>query len=114
MTYARWRGAAALPLLLALLSACPPPRGGGRGGGMPLGDGQFPDRPQVEAKHDPAADDALKKAEQAAAEQASKDKAAEVYLGVRKAFPETTASQEALFRAGALSFESGDYVSARK
>ncbi|HEY8211262.1 MAG TPA: penicillin-binding protein activator [Myxococcaceae bacterium] len=111
MTNARWRGAAALPLLVAALSACPP-RGVRGGGGT--GDGQFPDRPVVEARRDPAADEALKKAEQAAAEQASKDKAAEVYLGVRKAYPETTASQEALYRAGVLSFDSGDFVNARK
>jgi len=115
MTNARWRGAAALPLLVVAMSACPPRAT--RGGGLPLGGGgetQFPDKPSVEAKHDPAADDALKKAEQDAAAQASKDKAAEVYLGVRKAYPETTASQEALYRAGTLSFESGDYVNARK
>ncbi|HVE81298.1 MAG TPA: ABC transporter substrate-binding protein [Myxococcales bacterium] len=107
---ARWRGAAALTLLGAL-SGCPP--AGVRGGGLPL-DHQFPDHPTVEAKKDPAADDALRKAEQQATEAASKEKAAEVYLGVRKAYPETTASQEALYRAGALSFESGDFVNARK
>ena len=111
MTKARWLGAAALPLLVGALSGCPPR--GVRGGGLQL-DKQFPDRPTVEARRDPAADDALKKAEKDVAEAASKEKAAEVYLGVRKAFPETTASQEALFRAGTLSFESGDFVNARK
>src|SRR5262249_15207832 len=38
----------------------------------------------------------------------------ETYLSFRKAYPATTAGEEALYRAGVLSFELGDYVNARK
>ncbi|HME90408.1 MAG TPA: tetratricopeptide repeat protein, partial [Myxococcaceae bacterium] len=71
------------------------------------------ERPRYEPKKDPAADEALRRASQIA-ETSSKQKAAEAYLSVAKAYAETTAAQEALYRAGVLSFESGDYANARK
>ena len=71
------------------------------------------DRPKYEPKKDPAADEALRRASQIA-EGSSKQKAAEAYLSVAKAYAETTAAQEALYRAGVLAFESGDYANARK
>lgn len=71
------------------------------------------DRPKYEPKKDPAADEALRRASQIA-DASSKQKAAEAYLSVAKAYAETTAAQEALYRAGVLSFESGDYANARK
>ena len=71
------------------------------------------ERQRYQPKKDPAADEALKKASQVA--QASpKPKAIEAYLIVAKTHPETTAAQEALYRAGVLAYESGDYSTARK
>ncbi|MFL5345287.1 MAG: penicillin-binding protein activator [Hyalangium sp.] len=118
----------ALGLALALLlTACPktttPVRGGGGGPEVPnhpVEHGEnaetppFPTKPRVEAKKDNAADAALAQAIETAARTADKKQAAEVLLGVRKAYPETTASQEALYRAGVLYFESEDYANARK
>ena len=60
-----------------------------------------------------AADQALERATQGAASAAPKQ-AAEAYLAVRRAYPESTAGQEALFEAGILFFEAKDYVAARK
>ena len=60
-----------------------------------------------------AADQALAQAIQQA-ETAPRKQAAEAFLAVRKAYPETTAGQEALYRAGVLFFDSQDYVNARK
>lgn len=98
----------AVSVLVAALSGCPR-----SGGGTVRGDG-FPDKPQVEARKDPAADEALQQAQKQAEEAPNREKAVEIYLGVRKAFPATTASQEALYRAGALAYESGDFVTARR
>jgi ABC-type branched-subunit amino acid transport system substrate-binding protein len=108
-----------LAVALALsLTACPrptrtPPAGGGTGDEVPTGD-QFPTRPTVEAKKDAAADAALAQAAQTAQAAPDKKKAAEAFLAVRKAYPATTAGQEALYRAGVLFFESKDYVNSRK
>jgi len=71
------------------------------------------EKPRYEPKKNPEADEALKKAE-GIAQVSPKPKAIEAYLNVSKAYAETTAAQEALYRAGVLSFESGDYVNARK
>src|SRR5712692_187563 len=70
-------------------------------------------RPRYDPKRDAAADEALKKAGELA-QTSSKPKAVEAYLSVAKAYAETTAAQEALYRAGVLFFESGDYANARK
>ncbi|MFY2563035.1 ABC transporter substrate-binding protein [Corallococcus terminator] len=107
-----------LVALALLLTACPrpsrtPPAGGDTGEEVPTGD-PFPKRPTVEAKKDPAADAALAQARQTAQAAPDKKKAAEAYLSVRKAYPATTAGQDALYQAGVLFFESKDYVNARK
>ncbi|WNG54402.1 ABC transporter substrate-binding protein [Archangium gephyra] len=118
----------ALLLALALLmSACKTPSatGGGtssgsssgsssqgRGEDVPKGD-PFPSRPTVEARQDAQADQALAQAIQQA-ETAPRKQAAESFLSVRKAYPQTTAGQEALYRAGVLFYDSQDYVNARK
>ncbi|QDE88104.1 amino acid-binding protein [Myxococcus xanthus] len=103
--------------LALLLTACPrstrTPSGGDTGGDLPSGD-PFPTRPSVEAKKDPTADAALAQASQAARATPDKKKAAEAYLSVRKAYPATTAGQDALYQAGVLFFESRDFVNARK
>ncbi|MBU8899323.1 penicillin-binding protein activator [Corallococcus sp. M34] len=109
----------ALVLALALLmSACPkaPTRtAGGTGGPGENPEGEpFPTRPSLEAKQDASADAALAQARATAQGSADKRKAAEAYLSVRKAYPATTASQEALYQAGVLFYESRDYVNARK
>jgi branched-chain amino acid transport system substrate-binding protein len=109
----------ALGLALALLlTACPKPanpvRPGPEGTGTPAGTGTQANRPRVEAKKDASADAALAQAIESAARTPDKKQAAEVFLGVRKTYPETTASQEALYRAGILYFESEDYSNARK
>jgi ABC-type branched-subunit amino acid transport system substrate-binding protein len=67
----------------------------------------------VKARQDPAADAALAKADQQA-KALQGAKAADVYLSVRKTHPETTAGQEALYRAGVQYFEAKEYVRARK
>jgi len=107
-----------LVALALLLTACPrpsrtPPAGGDTGEEVPTGD-PFPKRPTVEAKKDATADAALAQARQTAQAAPDKKKAAEAYLSVRKAYPATTAGQDALYQAGVLFFESKDYVNARK
>ncbi|MFZ5468098.1 MAG: penicillin-binding protein activator [Myxococcota bacterium] len=83
--------------------------------GCPKTTGVRPDGegPKYEAKKDPKADEALQAAIQTAQTQDSQA-AVETYLAVRKAFPETTAAQEALYRAGVVAFEAGDFVTARR
>ena len=76
------------------------------------GDG-FPKRPTVKVRKDDKADQALAQAIQQA-ESAPRKQAAEAFLSVRKTYPETTAGQEALYRAGVLFYDSQDYVNARK
>jgi len=71
------------------------------------------EKQRYQPKKDPAADEALKKASEVA-QSSPKPKAIEAYLIVAKAHPETTAAQEALYRAGVLAYESGDYSTARK
>jgi ABC-type branched-subunit amino acid transport system substrate-binding protein len=79
---------------------------------VPQGD-PFPTKPSVEARQDARADEALAQAIQQA-ETAPRKQAAESFLAVRKAYPATTAGQEALYRAGVLFYDSQDYVNARK
>jgi ABC-type branched-subunit amino acid transport system substrate-binding protein len=59
-----------------------------------------------------AADEALQKA-MAVAEARNRKEGIESLLSVRKTYPESTAGQEALYRAGVLAFEEGDFVTAR-
>ncbi len=96
---------AAALLLLFALTACPHP---GPGPGPDTGHG-----PRIDAKADPRAAEALKKA-LAVADSRPRREGIEALLSVRKAFPETTEGQDALYRAGVLAFEEGDYVVARK
>ena len=84
------------------LCACPPrPIGVGTGG------------TKVEVKKDATADGALGKAI-SVADSKSRKEGIEALLLVRKTYPETTAGQDALYRAGVLAFEEGDYALARK
>ena len=90
-------------LLLALLafSACP------------RTPSDTTDRPKVDVKPIAEADAALGKARALA--QGKEPKAAvEAYLSVRKTYPESTAGQDALYEAGVLAFEQGDFVTARR
>jgi ABC-type branched-subunit amino acid transport system substrate-binding protein len=86
--------------------------GQGRNEDVPQGD-PFPSRPSVEARKDAQADQALAQAIQQA-ETAPRKQAAESFLAVRKAYPQTTAGQEALYRAGVLFYDAQDYANARK
>jgi branched-chain amino acid transport system substrate-binding protein len=70
-------------------------------------------KPSAEVRKDPNADQAFAQIA-ATAEGQPKKKQVETYLNFRKAYPATTAGEEALYRAGVLSFELGDYVNARK
>lgn len=93
------------PLLAAAalaLCACPRPTGT-----------TGTDAPRVEVKQDPAADQALAAAIHTADTRGPKA-GIEALLLVRKTYPESTAGQDALYRAGVLAFEEGDYVQARK
>src|SRR4051812_18798517 len=97
-------------LLVVCLAACPRPSTG------PVrADERVSEAPKQRyvPKEDRSADAQLSTAKAGEAT-LPKAKAAESYLAVRKAFPETTAAQEALYRAGVLYFESGDYPNARK
>src|SRR5215470_15978423 len=97
--------AAALAALLAIACASQAP--------MPALPGAPPRKPSGEIRKDPTADQALAQVESTARSQ-SKQKQVEIYLNFRKAYPATTAGEDALYRAGVLSFELGDYVNARK
>ncbi|MEN9798152.1 MAG: hypothetical protein RL653_1848 [Pseudomonadota bacterium] len=89
--------AALLPLLpvLVLCSLGCPAR---RSGAAPLGD------PGATLHVDPTADDALEKA----------PRTVDGYLAVHEAHPGTTASHEALYRAGTLAFEAKEWLRARQ
>src|SRR5687768_12367972 len=102
-----------IPALLILIGCPRPGRNGTRDDGHGDTGPKFPDKPAIQAKKNPEADAALEQARQTAEVQ-GREKGVEAYLAVRKAYPETTASQEALYRAGILYFESADYVNARK
>ncbi len=101
---------AVLSLLLAVaLLGCPPKRvsAGPFNGGI-----EEPEQPKFEAKPDTQADAALQDAIQLA-DQGQKEEAIEAYLSVRKTYPMSIAGQDALYRAGVLYFEEGDYENAR-
>lgn len=103
MPHAMLRASRLVLLGLAVaLSGCPKNTGTGTGTG-----------PKVDAKKDPKADEALQKAISVADTQSRKS-GIEALLLVRKTYPESTAGQDALYRAGVLAFEEGDYVLARK
>lgn len=90
-------------LLVCCLALCAcPPKNVGTGAG-----------PKIEAKRDPVADAALQQAI-TVADTRSRREGIEALLLVRKSYPETTAGQDALYRAGVLAFEEGDYTLARK
>lgn len=72
-----------------------------------------PDGRKVEVKKVPAADEALQKAI-AIADSKSRKEGIEALLVVRQTYPASTAGEDALYRAGVLAFEEGDYVLARK
>ena len=80
---------------------------------MPDLPGAPPRKPSGEIRKDPNADQALAQLEASTRGQ-SKQKQVEVYLNFRKAYPATTAGEDALYRAGVQSFELGDYTNARK
>jgi branched-chain amino acid transport system substrate-binding protein len=88
--------------LAVALTGCPKNTGTGTGPG-----------PKVDAKKDPKADEALQQAISVGDSQ-NRKAGIEALLLVRKSYPETTAGQDALYRAGVLAFEEGDYVLARK
>ncbi|CAM3983202.1 penicillin-binding protein activator [Corallococcus soli] len=98
--------------LALLLTACP--KAPSRTDGRDTPDGEPAGRPRVEVKQDATANAALAQARAEAQAQPDKKKAAESYLAVRKAYPTTTAGQDALYNAGVLFFEAKDYANARK
>ncbi len=61
----------------------------------------------------PQADEALQQAIVVGDTRTRKD-GIEALLKVRKTYPDSTAGQDALYRAGVLAFEEGDFVTARK
>jgi branched-chain amino acid transport system substrate-binding protein len=100
----------ALPVIVLLLSAC----GTSGSAALPPLPGAPPNpRPSSEIRRDPTADQALAALE-AQIQSQPKPKRVETYLNFRKAYPATTAGEDALYRAGVVSFELGDYVNARK
>jgi branched-chain amino acid transport system substrate-binding protein len=99
---------ALLLALTLLMTACRTPAASG-----PDAPSEGTSRPGVKARNDSAANAALERAVREA-QSAPPQKAAESLLSVRKAYPETTAGQEALYRAGVVFFDSQDYVNARK
>jgi branched-chain amino acid transport system substrate-binding protein len=101
-----------LLLTLALvLVGCPPKRvgaGPGQNGGY-----QEPTRPKFEPKQQASADAELEQAIHLA-DQGRRPEALEAYLSVRKSYPESTAGQQALYRAGLIYFEQEQYARARE
>jgi branched-chain amino acid transport system substrate-binding protein len=71
-----------------------------------------PTQPRAQIRQDPAADEALAQAERQAAN-VPPARAPDVYLQVYKTYPETTSGEEALYRAGSLYFDAGQYEKAR-
>lgn len=91
-------------LFLLVLAGCPRP------GGTTVGSNKPGPR---EVKSQPAADEALQKAI-VVADTRTRKEGIEALFAVRKTYPDSTAGQEALYRAGVLAFEEGDFVMARK
>ena len=67
---------------------------------------------KVEATKSAVADEALAKA-LTKVDSGNRKDAVQALISVRKAYPDTTAGQDALYRAGVIAFEEGDYVAAR-
>ena len=88
---------------IALLAACP--KTGTTGGTNKPG--------PRDVKSVPAADEALQKAI-VVADTRTRKEGIEALFAVRKTYPDSTAGQDALYRAGVLAFEEGDFVTARK
>lgn len=104
------RGLLLLPLVLF---ACVRPGAGAvRPDGLSRTDPFANRAPTVQVQQDAEADAALAEA-RARAQTLEGAEAAEVYLSVRRAFPESTAGQEALYQAGVHYFESHDFARAR-
>jgi ABC-type branched-subunit amino acid transport system substrate-binding protein len=92
-------------LLMAAVALCACPRGSvGQGASEAV---------RVDVKPSALADAAYQEALQAATAKGRKE-GVQALLAVRKQYPETTAGQDALFRAGMLSFEDGDFPTARR
>ncbi len=107
------RAAFALLIASALLTlGCPPEQQRRPDGWGGEGQGAEPTRPAFEPKQMAEADRALAEAA-SLGEQGKKREALDAYLAVRKAFPESTAGQEALFRAATLQFEAKEWQRAR-
>ncbi|WP_233582436.1 penicillin-binding protein activator [Corallococcus sp. CA053C] len=103
----------ALVAALALsLTACPKAPSQTDNRDTPVGEPSG--RPRVEVKADATADAALAQARAESQANPDKKKAAEAYLSVRRAYPATTAGQDALYNAGVLFYEAKDYANARK
>lgn len=68
---------------------------------------------RVDVKPSPVADQALARAV-AVQEAKGRKEAVAAFLDVRKQYPESTAGQDALYRAGMLAFDEGDYATARR
>jgi hypothetical protein len=86
--------AAALAALLAARCASQAP--------LPDLPGAPPRKPSGEIRKDPSADQAFAQLDATARSQ-PKAKQVEIYLNFRKAYPATTAGEEALYRAGVVS-----------
>ena len=121
--WARGRGLACFVVLaLPLATGCPKnpdavdgaTRTAGRGDGSDTSTGaRLPERPRREIRRDAAADQALATA-QARAQSQGRRAQVDTYLAVRRAYPETTAGEDALYQAGTIAFDLGDYVNARR
>lgn len=93
------------PLLwVVVLAACPKPVSGTR-----------PDEgaARIELKADAKAEEALKQALQVARSK-SRREGIEALMVVRRTYPESISGEDALYRAGVLAYEAGDYLGSRK
>lgn len=80
---------------------------------QPYDDGEAtPTQPRVDVQPSAQAQAALAQAE-ATARTGTPLQAIEAYLSVRKAYPATAEGEEALYRAGSLAFDQGDFTHAR-
>lgn len=72
----------------------------------------LPTEPRVQVQESAQAQQALTRAERTA-RSGSPQQGIDAYLSVRRTFPATVDGEEALYRAGSLYFEQGDYARAR-
>jgi branched-chain amino acid transport system substrate-binding protein len=75
--------------------------------------GQAADQVRVEVKPSAVADQAYQQA-LVVADTRGRAEGVAAMLAVRKQYPETTAGEDALYRAGILAYEEGDYATARR